>query len=193
MLEWLKTILGDAYTDGIDKKVSEQIGKDFVTRTDFNTANEAKKTLETQIGERNKQIKGFEKLSGDNEELKKQLIAAQEINKTAKSDYETRLKKITLDSKLETSLLSAKAKNPKAVRALLDESKISLDGENVIGLHEQLENLKKSDAYLFGEDNGGNPPPPAGGEPPKSFTKEDVEKMSTDEINKNWEQIQKIL
>ena len=167
MLEWLKTILGDTYTEDIDKKVSEQIGKDFVSRADFNTANEAKKSLEGQIAERDRQIKGFEKLSGDNEALKTQLTAAQEANKTAKTDYETNLKKVTLGSKIETALLSAKAKNVKAVRALLDESKISLDKENVLGLKEQLEQVQKDNPYLFGDITPKNPAPPAAGDPPK--------------------------
>lgn len=167
MLDWLKAILGDAYTEDIDKKVSEEIGKAFVARADFNTVNESKKALEGQIAERDKQIKGFEKLTGDNDELKMQLAAAQEANKTAKTEYESNMKKLTLDSKVETALLGAKAKNAKAVRALLDESKISLDGENVLGLNEQLEALKKDAAYLFGEDKGQNPPPPADGVPPK--------------------------
>lgn len=168
MLEWLKTILGDAYTDDIDKKVSDEIGKGFVSRADFNAANEAKKTLEGQIAERDKQIKSFEKLAGDNEQLKTQLSQAQEANKTAKAEYDSKLKKIMLDSRVETALLAAKAKNTKAVRALLDESKISLDGENVLGLNEQLEALKKDASYLFGETQSQNPPPPAGGEPAKS-------------------------
>lgn len=43
MLEWLKTILGDAYTEDIAKQVSEEIGKQFVQRVDFNTLNETKK------------------------------------------------------------------------------------------------------------------------------------------------------
>lgn len=167
MLEWLKTILGDTYTEDIDKKVSDEIGKGFVARADFNAANEAKKTLEGQITQRDKQIKGFEKLSGDNEALKTQLTAAQEANKTAKSDYDAKLKKVTLDNKVETALLGAKAKNTKAVRALLDESKISLDGENIIGLNEQVEKLKTDAAYLFGDAQTQNPPPPEGGQPPK--------------------------
>lgn len=49
MLEWLKTILGDAYTEDIDKKVSDEIGKQFVSRADFNTLNETKKTLESSV------------------------------------------------------------------------------------------------------------------------------------------------
>ena len=30
MLDWLKTILGEAYSEKIDKKVSDEIGKAFV-------------------------------------------------------------------------------------------------------------------------------------------------------------------
>ena len=45
MLEWLKNILGDAYTEEIDKQVSEAIGKDFVSKTDFNAKNDAAKQL----------------------------------------------------------------------------------------------------------------------------------------------------
>lgn len=169
-LEWLKTILGDAYTDDIDKKVSDEIGKGFVARADFNAANEAKKTLDTQIKDRDKQLADLKKSSGDNEALKKQITDLQEANKTAKTDYDANLKKVTLDSKVETALLGAKAKNTKAVRALLDESKISLDGENVIGLNEQVEKLKTDAAYLFGDAQTQNPPPPANGEPPETDT-----------------------
>lgn len=165
MLEWLKTILGDHYTEDIDKKVSEQIGKDFVARADFNAANEAKKTLEGQISERDKQIKGFEKLSGDNEELKKQLTSAQEANKTAKTEYEAGIKKLTLDSKIESALLGAKARNTKAARALLNESKISLDGDNLIGISEQLDALKKDASYLLDDGKPQNPPAPYQGDP----------------------------
>jgi hypothetical protein len=56
------------------------------------------------------------------------------------------------------ALVEAKAKNPKLARAALDMSLIKLDGEKLLGLSEQLESLKKSDAYLFDieEDKGGD-------------------------------------
>lgn len=162
MLEFLKTILGDKYTEDIDKQVSAEIGKSFVARADFNSANEAKKALETRIADYDKQIKGFEKLAGDNEELKTQLTQAQEANKTAKGEYESNLKKLTINSKIETALIGAKARDIKAARALLDESKISVDGENVLGLTDQLTALQKDKAWLFG-DTQQNPPPPTPG------------------------------
>ena len=49
MLEWLKTILGDAYTPEIDTAVSQEIGKGFVARTDFNNTSSKLKEAEAQV------------------------------------------------------------------------------------------------------------------------------------------------
>jgi len=62
MLEWLKTVLGDSYTEDIDKKISQEIGKNFVARADYNTLNETKKTLETSIAEREPQRPNMRKI-----------------------------------------------------------------------------------------------------------------------------------
>ena len=70
MLEWLKDLLGDSYTEEMDKKISEQIGKDFVARSDFNATNEAKKQLEVQIKERDKQLAGLKKLDAESLQAK---------------------------------------------------------------------------------------------------------------------------
>lgn len=48
MLEWLKTILGDMYTEDIDKKVSAEIGKNFVSKADFVSVKEAKSNWKKQ-------------------------------------------------------------------------------------------------------------------------------------------------
>ena len=55
MLEWLKTVLGDAYTPEIDTAVSQEIGKGFVARTDFNTKTAKVTELETEV----KQLRDF--------------------------------------------------------------------------------------------------------------------------------------
>ena len=59
MLEWLKIILGDSYTEEIDKKVSAEIGKGFVSKTDFNAKNEELKTAQGQLLEAKKTIEGL--------------------------------------------------------------------------------------------------------------------------------------
>lgn len=172
MLEWLKTILGDAYSEDIDGKVSAEIGKAFVSRTDFNTANEAKKSLEGQIAERDKQIKGFEKLTGDNEELKTQLKAAQEANKTAKTQYDEQLSKIKIESGVNETIAgrsfvndftrdSIKTKILEMVN--LEENK----GKSYTDLLAALTHDDKGKELpnIFTSTAPGNPPPPAGGAP----------------------------
>ena len=154
--------------DDVIEKVMAENGKDI---NELKSAGETAKTtladLQKQIKDRDKQLEALKTSSGDNEALKKQITDLQAANKTAKTEYDANLKKIALDGKVETALLGAKAKNPKAVRALLDESKISLDGENVLGLADQLAALQKSDAYLFGDARTQNPPPPVDGDPSK--------------------------
>ena len=147
MFDWLKKIIGDSYTEEIDKKISEQVGKDFVPRADFNTANETKKTLEGQIAERDKQLGELKKI--DPEKLKERIAELEGENATAKTEYETKIKAAQLDYKLETRLIKEGAVNVKAVKALLDASKISLDGENLVGLDEQLAPLKEIDKWAF--------------------------------------------
>ena len=51
MLEWLKTIRGDHYTEDIDKQISAEIGKGFVARADFNSKNDELKTANDTIKE----------------------------------------------------------------------------------------------------------------------------------------------
>lgn len=172
MLEWLKTILGEQYTDDIDKKVSAEIGKVFVSKTDFNTLNETKKTLEKQIGERDKQLGELQKLKP--EELQAEITRLQGENNTVKQKYDADLKAAKLDYALNAHLIKAGAVNTKAVKALLDESKIILDGDNLLGLDEQLKSLKETEKWAFKPEtsnipgNGGNPaspPPPIKPEP----------------------------
>ncbi len=74
MLEWLKPILGDSYNDEIDKRVSQEIGKNFVSKTDFNLKSEALKTAEKNLGERDRQLNELRGSSGDAESVLLQIL-----------------------------------------------------------------------------------------------------------------------
>lgn len=148
MLEWLKTILGDTYTDEIDKKVSAEIGKGFVSKADFNTANEAKKTLETQVSDRDKQINDLKKV--DPAKLQDEITRLQVENKSAKEKFDADLKATRLSAALDLGITKAKGKNSTAIKSLLDQSKLTLkDDGTVDGLDAALQSLKTSDGYLF--------------------------------------------
>lgn len=67
------------------------------------------------------------------------------------SDYEEKIKKIELDSNIENSLLKSKAKNIKAVKALLNTDNLEIKDGKIQNIEEQIKKLKQdeSTAFLF--------------------------------------------
>lgn len=188
MLDWLKTILGDAYTDEIDKKVSDEIGKGFVARADFNTLNTEKKALADTVKERDKQLETLKASTGDVEGLKQQIATLQADNATATKAHEAEIKRLKVDTAVELALTAAKAKNVKAVKALLelDNAELAEDG-TVKGLAEQIKKLSESEdsGFLFEQgkpsqnfkgfkpgESGDNPP--SGGKAPKDMSYDEL-------------------
>lgn len=113
-------------------------------------------TERNQLAESNKSLtKNLEEVKknvGDNEELKKQISDMQETQKAKDKQYAENIAKVRLDNALDIALMSAGAKNNKAVKALLnlDGAKIGEDGK-VVGLDEQLKALKSAadSSFLF--------------------------------------------
>ena len=98
--------------------------------------------LKTQVSDRDKQLETLKTSAGDNADLKKQIEDLQTENATAKANHESELNQLKIDFAVEKALTSAKAKNIKAVKALLEleDAKLDKDG-NVKGLAEQIEKL----------------------------------------------------
>ena len=167
MSDVLKELLGELYTGEIakligDKELAVVNDGSWIPRAKLNEVSNEVKELKKQLEDRDKQLKDLEGKAAGNEELKAALQEAQEANKTAAEEWEAKTAKMQLDFAVERALAKAKARNPKAVKALLDMEVVKLDGEQVLGLEEQLKKLKESDAYLFGETgkvgSGTNPP-----------------------------------
>lgn len=148
MLDWLKTILGEAYSEEIDKKVSEEIGKNFVARSDFNTLNTEKKTLADTVKERDEQLETLKASTGDVEALKTQIATLQTENATATKAHEAEIKQVRFDAALELALTNAKAKLPKAVKSYLDidpeKAEFAEDG-SIVGLSDLIKKLQESE------------------------------------------------
>ena len=60
-------------------------------------------------------------------------------------------------SAVDKALANAKAKNVKMVKALLDMEKVKLDGENIIGLDDQIKTLKADPTSMFAFQPEGEP------------------------------------
>ncbi len=171
-MDWLKEILKKAGIpeDKLDSTITDinkELPKHFIPKDKYNEVAEAKKKLEDDLKTRDQQLEDLKNAAGTNEDLRQQIKDLQEANEKATRDWETKLAQMQLDFAIDKALTAAKAKNPKAVKALLNMEKVKLDGEQLLGLDEQLKELQKSDAYLFGEPGrvGGGTNPPGGTEP----------------------------
>lgn len=168
-LQWMKDILGDAYTEEMDKKVCDALGERFVAKSDYNEKNGKVKELETQVEQlekdiktRDKQLDDLKKSAGDNEELTKQIETLTQQNKDTKAEYEKKLAEVKLLSAVDAELTAAGSKNNVAVRALLEDflkdAKIvdgkvtaTVGGESIT-LANKVEAMKKDAAteFMFG-------------------------------------------
>lgn len=146
----------EGMTEELAVKVAEQSAEElkaYIPKTQYDEVNEAKKKAESQVKDRDKQLEDLKKSSGDNEELKKQIESLQEENKNTKQQHEAEIKKLRIDNAVQSALKDAGAKNAMAVMALLkdmDKAELAEDG-TIKGLAEQIENLQKTESYLFAE------------------------------------------
>ncbi len=132
------------------EKASQEELKGYVEKSKYDEAAEESKTLKTQVADRDKQLETLKASAGDNEELKKQIETMKQQNADQEKAHKAELMQIKLDNAIETALTAAGARNTKAVRALLDVSKVKLgDDGKLSGWDEQLKAVQKSDAYLF--------------------------------------------
>ena len=190
-MEWLKQILKEAGIENVDdleSKISKELPKYFKPANVFNETNEKLKTANAEI----ETLKTTQKsIQDEYENYKKGSISKEEYENKVKeiqAEADKNVKQSKFDSKLDFKLISKEigAKDPKEIRAHLDTSKISLDGENFIGLDEQIKPLKENKAYLFNidrevnngvENNGGNPRRNEGG----SINDDELDKLSDEE------------
>lgn len=172
MPKTLKDILGD----DLYKQVKEKLGDTEVTVVDSNDPMVPKRRLDEVIAERNRykeqveerdsQLADLKTWAKDNEVLKAQIADLQAKNKQATEEYEKQLNGQRFAFAVERAVAKADARNVKAVVSLLDVSKISLDGDNLLGFDEQIAALKQTDPYLFGVELKGRMPEGTG-RPPK--------------------------
>ena len=124
--------------------------EDYVQKSKYNEVSEENKTLKKSVSDRDKQLEDLKKSSGDNATLQQQISDLQKQNADQQKAHDEELARLKLDNAVEIALSGAKAKNGKAVKAMLDLSKVKLGEDGKLsGFEEQIEALKKSDGYMF--------------------------------------------
>ena len=151
--------------DVIDKIMAEN-GKDIENyKNQVSTLAAEKETLTTQLGEANTQIAAFKDLDVDG--IKAAADDYKAKFEAAKAKAKADIEKLQFDDALSSALSGAKAREPKAVAALLDMEGLKLNNGEIVGLKDQLEKLKTEKDFLFESDDpapsivrgtGGTPP-----------------------------------
>lgn len=151
-MEWLKEILKNAGIENVDElesKISKELPKHFKPASVFNETNEKLKNANAEI----ETLKATQTSIQEEYDNYKKGSISQADYETKKKEIEANSKaeieKVRLESKIDLAINNAKAKNVKSVKANLDLEKIKLDGDKLLGFDDQIEALKKSDAYLF--------------------------------------------
>ncbi|MFV0413864.1 MAG: hypothetical protein ACK5L3_11480 [Oscillospiraceae bacterium] len=150
MLEFLKTILGEAYTEEIDKKVSAEIGKAFVLKADFN---EAKKGLTEQLETANKTIEEMKALDPDALKKSAEDYKAKYEGEVAarKKDDEDRAYNAVIAAKTANEKFSSEAAK-KAFISDLREKGLKVDGETLLGYDDFKKAYVEADPNAFASD-----------------------------------------
>lgn len=131
------------------KKVLEAV-KEYVPKTQLGEVEQERDSLKATIAERDTQLEALKKSSGDNAALQQQIADLQKANEEQQKAHDAEITQLRLDNAVEAALLTAGAKNVKAVRALMDADKLKLEKDGTVsGLSEQIKTIQKSDDYLF--------------------------------------------
>ena len=163
-MEFLKAVLGDSYA-GVEAQVNayNEKNKDkpikLANLSDGNYVDKGKyASLDAELNghkaaaeKANADLEALRNAAKGNEDLQTTIANLQKANTEAAEKFATELKATKEAHLLDTSLMGEKPKNLKALKALIDTSKLNFNGDKIEGLNEQLVTLKQSDAYLFGE------------------------------------------
>lgn len=142
----------------IEKGLSEELAEwvmnelngNFIPKTRFNEINTELKQTKDLVKERDGQLETLKKSVGDSEELKKQIETLQKDNKAKDEAHANEIKQLKIDTAIDKALADAKAKNTKAVKALLELGDVEIGDDGTIkGLDAKIKALRDADDTKF--------------------------------------------
>lgn len=147
--EFIKLGLDEETAKKCESASQEEL-KGYIPKARFDEVNNEKKKLELDVRERDGQLETLKNSTGDVDAMKKQIETLQADNRKKDEDHAAEIKQLKIESAIEAAITGAKGKNTKAIKALLDMTKVDLDKEgNVIGHTEQLDALMKAEDSKF--------------------------------------------
>lgn len=174
--EFLKEL---GLTDEQIDKIMAENGKDIEKYKALAETKEAElKQVKQQLEEANAQIEKFKDM--DIESIKAAAEDYKQKYEKAKEEAQKEIEQIKFNYAIEKALTEAKARNVKAVKALLDLDNLKLTDDKILGLDEQLEKIKEENDFLFEVEKKEKVPTivrPGGSNELEGITKEQFNKM----------------
>lgn len=180
--ELIKLGLDEETAKKVEAASTEEL-KGYVEKTKYSELETIKNQLEESNKTVNKQLEDLKKNTGDAEALKAEIQKMQDENKNKETEYTNNIKKLKVDNAVELALIGAKAKNTKAVKALLNLENLEIGEDGKIkGLEDQIKNLTKDEGTAFLFEAESKTETPKGTDPAGKSTKKDIKDMTYSEM-----------
>lgn len=195
-MEKLRELLGDELFEQVEEKLGDNevdIVNDgrWIPKDKFDSLNNEKNEYKEQIKELNKELGELKDKAKDDDEV---------TEKIEELEIEIENKEKEMESLRKTNAIKFEIlkNNPKDVADILphiDNDVVKIEDNKIIGLEEQINDLRENKSYLFKEEE----PAGTGGSKGNSskerpvITREEINNMSPEEINKNWDTISKLM
>lgn len=197
-MEWIKAIIekhknedGTVNIEGAMKEINQEFPKNAVPKDNYNNVSNQLKTA-------NATLKDLQEKTKDNPDIQKQLQDAQ----TAREQAEKDLQKLQTDVQLKEKLREAGAKDVDYMIFKLGDIVVNKDG-SIKDLDNKIKSLQEANPDYFEsetDDKKSDKTPPApgykvkdtkldGGGTSKTYTLDQIEKLTPKEINDNWEAV----
>jgi chromosome segregation ATPase len=171
--------LGIEDKDIIDKILDENSSDIGRAKGELETYKNKVTELENELADKAKEITTLQGKAGNVDELNQKITQLETDKNNLTTELTTKVAQIQKIHAVENFAREQKAKNVKAVMAMLDMEKITYENDQLSGHTEQFDALKNGEdtSFLFGEVNPTpsgthvNNPPTGNGNPPtaKSF------------------------
>lgn len=153
LTEELYKQLEDALKGNDKVKLGNLADGEYVSKRKYDDEVSKTADLTAKIAERDTQIEELGKTAGLTEDFKKQIKDLQDANKAAETEWQNKLKKQEFDFALNTELKDKyKARDVLSVIPHLKTDAITFADGKFTGLSEQMNELTKNKAFLFGDD-----------------------------------------
>ena len=146
-----KTMIDQKFLESLGVTDESTVQKITETYTaDIKAEQDAATATKTQLDEANKTIQSYKDMDIDG--IKQAADDWKTKAEKAKSDADAQISELKFDYALSAALTGARARNSKAVKALLDMDGLKLNDGKIIGLDEQLSQIKEENGFLFESD-----------------------------------------